>query len=189
MGYLFVVAMTEATSARTYFLMGRTVEASIITSDCVAKVLLIFLEGRKKLLIPEAHSKAPEDLAGPISQAFFLWLNNLFLAGYQRAFVSADLGRISSPLYTKSIVPRFEHLVKGDIGKLPAPECPNSRLEKKVAADYGSLISTFWQSLRISDIQVLGPICARASGSKIGSNGLHFCAIVSGHSLAELLGL
>lgn len=117
-GYLFVIAITEATRARTYFLMSRTVEAAIVTSDCILKVLLISLEGRKKLLIPEAGSKAPEDLAGPISQALFLWLNNLFLAGYQRAFVSADLERISSPLYTKSIFPRFARLVKGDIGKL-----------------------------------------------------------------------
>lgn len=117
MAYLFVVILTEATRARTYFLMGRTVDAAIVASDCITKVLLFSLEGRKKFLMPQADSKGPEDRAGPISQALFLWLNQLFFAGYKRAFIDADLERISSPLYTKSIFSRFKQLAKGDIGK------------------------------------------------------------------------
>lgn len=123
MAYLFIVILTEATRARTYFLMGRTVDAAIVTSGCVTKVLLFALEGRKKLLISQADSKGPEDLAGPISQALFLWLNHLFLAGYKRGFVGADLERISSPLYTKSIFPRFKRLAMGDIGKSLTLQC------------------------------------------------------------------
>ncbi|KAJ4417724.1 hypothetical protein N0V82_005998 [Gnomoniopsis sp. IMI 355080] len=115
MAYLFIVVLTEATRARTYFSMGRTVDAAIVASDCVTKVLLFVLEGRKKSLMPQAGSKGSEDLAGPISQALFLWLNRLFLAGYKGAFIGADLERISSPLYTKSIFPRFKRLARGGI--------------------------------------------------------------------------
>ena len=101
--------------------MGWTVDAAIVTSDCITKALLFVLEGRKRSLIPQADRKGPEDLAGPVSRAFFLWLNHLFVAGYKRAFIGADLERISSPLYTKSISPMFGRLAKGDIGSFLTP--------------------------------------------------------------------
>ncbi|EQB48595.1 ABC transporter [Colletotrichum gloeosporioides Cg-14] len=69
----------------------------------------------KKALRVDFDIKAPEDLAGPISQTFFLWLNSLFLTGYKRAFTTTDLGMISSPLYAKSILAKFSNIANGHI--------------------------------------------------------------------------
>ncbi|KAK2026621.1 hypothetical protein LX32DRAFT_729954 [Colletotrichum zoysiae] len=100
MAYLFIAILTEIARARTYFLMGQTAGAAITTTDCIVKVLLAVLEGQKEVLNTYSDIKGPEDLAGPISQSFFLWLNSLFLTGYRRAFTARDLSMISSPLYT-----------------------------------------------------------------------------------------
>lgn len=90
--------------------MDQTVDAAITTSAGFMKLLLFALEGQKKVLNTEPDSKALEDQAGPISQTFFLWLNSLFLTGYKRAFITTDLGMISSPFYTKRIFPRFSRI-------------------------------------------------------------------------------
>ncbi|KAK1570181.1 canalicular multispecific organic anion transporter 1 [Colletotrichum navitas] len=117
MAYLFTAILTEVARARTYFLMGQTVGAAITTTDCLVKVLLAVLEGKKKVLDRYSDSKGPEDLAGPISQSFLLWLNSLFLTGYRRAFTARDMGMISSPLYTHSILYRFRSVAKGHIAR------------------------------------------------------------------------
>ncbi|KAK1969081.1 canalicular multispecific organic anion transporter 1 [Colletotrichum sublineola] len=117
MGYLFIAILTEIARARTYFLMGQTAGAAITATDCLVKVLLAVLEGQKKVLKMDSDSKGPEDLAGPISQSFFLWLNNLFLTGYRRTFTARDLGMISSPLYTHSILHRFRSVAEGHIAR------------------------------------------------------------------------
>ncbi|KAK2009232.1 hypothetical protein LZ32DRAFT_538317, partial [Colletotrichum eremochloae] len=78
MAYLFIVVLTKAARARTYFLMGQTVSAAITITNCLVKTVLAVLEGQKKVLNMHSDSKGPEDLAGPISQSFFLWLNSLF---------------------------------------------------------------------------------------------------------------
>ncbi|KAK2037259.1 canalicular multispecific organic anion transporter 1 [Colletotrichum somersetense] len=116
MAYLFIAILTEIARARTYFLMGQIAAAAITTTDCLVKVLLAVLEGQKKVLDMYSDSKGPEDLAGPISQSFFLWLNSLFLTGYRRTFAARDLGMISSPLYTHSIFHRFESVAKARSG-------------------------------------------------------------------------
>lgn len=118
MAYLFIAILTEVARVRTYFLMGQTGGAAITITDCFVKLLLSVLEGQKKVLNIYLDEKGPEDLAGPISHSFLLWLNSLFITGYRRAFTTKDLSMISSPLYTDSIHHRFRSVAEGHIGKL-----------------------------------------------------------------------
>lgn len=115
MAYLFIAILFGATRARSYYLMSNMTDAAIITAQCVAALSLFALESSKKTLEADPRSKAPEDLAGPISSTFFLWLNRLISVGYKRSFTAEDLGIIGIPLYTASVGPRFARIVNGNI--------------------------------------------------------------------------
>lgn len=177
--YLFVVILTEATRARTYYLEDQNVIAAITTLNCAIKLTLLILECQKKALSVDFDSKAPEDLAGPISQTFFLWLNSLFLTGYKRAFTTTDLGMISSPLYAKSILAKFSNIANGHIGKAFLVTYPKFVTSLNID-------SLFRQRLRPPNIHFPGILRARTSDSKTGSDRLHIFAVFPGHSFAEI---
>lgn len=119
LAYLFVTVLFEVAKSRTYWLMPDQPTAGMATANCVVTALLFSLEAMNKtsLLLDDSVEMSSEELSGPISKSFFLWLNGLFHTGYKRSLASADLTPIDGLLYSESISDRFKPLISNNQGK------------------------------------------------------------------------
>lgn len=117
LAYLFFTVLFSAVRARTYWLMPQPALAAILTADCAVKTLAFCLEAKNKSHLSLGSEKpSSEESAGPISKAFFFWLNSLFFIGFKRSFQPADVGPIDKKLYADSLRTRFAPIVNGVSG-------------------------------------------------------------------------
>ncbi|XWW92149.1 hypothetical protein V2A60_000071 [Cordyceps javanica] len=114
LAYLVFTALFGAVRARTYWLMPQPALAAILTADCAVKTLAFCLEAKNKSHLSLGSEKSSsEESAGPISKAFFFWLNSLFVIGFKRSFQPADVGPIDKKLYADSLREKFAPIVNG----------------------------------------------------------------------------
>ncbi|KAM3522971.1 hypothetical protein NHJ13051_005364 [Beauveria bassiana] len=120
LAYLFFTVLFGVVRARTYWLMPQSALAAILTADCAVKTLAFCLEAKNKSHLSLSSEKtSSEESAGPISKAFFFWLNSLFFIGFKRSFQPADVGPIDKELYADSLREKFAPIVNGTIVDSP----------------------------------------------------------------------
>ncbi|KAM3454998.1 hypothetical protein NHJ6243_008687 [Beauveria neobassiana] len=120
LAYLFFTVLSSVVRARTYWLMPQSALAAILTADCAVKTLAFCLEAKNKSHLSLSSKKtSSEESAGPISKAFFFWLNSLFFIGFKRSLQPADVGPIDKELYADSLINRFAPIVDGTVVDSP----------------------------------------------------------------------
>ena len=112
--YLFVTILFDVVVTRTLWLASRNLAeltfTRLFTSGLAVKVVMLLLESAQKtrwLVSWDVKEHSPEETAGVFGLGAFLWLNRLFLAGYQKVLTMDDLfpldhGMISEKLYAEA---------------------------------------------------------------------------------------
>ncbi|KYK55948.1 hypothetical protein DCS_07913 [Drechmeria coniospora] len=117
--YLFMTILFDLARCRTRFIMSETSLATILTADCVIKLVSFALEARGKAstFLASQAEKSVEQRAGPISRTFFFWLISMFKTGYSRSFSVADMGPIDEVLYSEKLSAMFQPLTQAPQGR------------------------------------------------------------------------
>lgn len=95
MGYLLLTLLLDAAQSRTLYLSSAVstelAYSNVFTAAVAVKAVLLLLESQHKSKWVDWDRKehSPEETSGIFSLSVFLWLNRLFLAGYQK-FLSID---------------------------------------------------------------------------------------------------
>ncbi|ODA76640.1 hypothetical protein RJ55_07911 [Drechmeria coniospora] len=119
--YLFMTILFDLARCRTRFIMSETSLATILTADCVIKLVSFALEARGKAssFLASQAEKSVEQRAGPISRTFFFWLISMFKTGYSRSFSVADMGPIDEVLYSEKLSAMFQPLTQAPQARTP----------------------------------------------------------------------
>lgn len=99
--------------ARTHWLLNPHGSiASITIAEVIVLVGLIMLENcnKQKDLANKSQQLSAEESAGFLSRSLFIWLNQLFWAGYRRTLTAADLEPIDHVLRSSLLALDFEDL-------------------------------------------------------------------------------
>lgn len=103
--YLGLSTILDLPRVRTIFFisMSRTVAATLLAALLV-KLLLFTIElyEKRAYLQPDFRDEAPEGLASVYNRALFLWLNRLFIRGYNTLLTINTLIAIDSHLTSAS---------------------------------------------------------------------------------------
>lgn len=111
--YLFLTILFDITQTRTLWLASTSTDDYMITGITTAalgsKLLIALLESQPKTrwsdLDREKHS--PEEAMGIYGLGAFIWLNNLFFAGYRKVLTMDDIYPLDSRMSSESLEERL----------------------------------------------------------------------------------
>ncbi|KAL6714215.1 hypothetical protein ACLMJK_008710 [Lecanora helva] len=109
--WLFITLLFDIAHTRTLWLQGyHSTIAGLLTASVVIKALLVVVEGIEKrtILRDRWRTATPEETAGFYNQAFFWWLNPLFLKGYSKSLELEELYTLDKHLSTDYLYPRVK---------------------------------------------------------------------------------
>lgn len=111
--YLFLTILFDITQTRTLWMASTSVEELMIirvtTTALALIILLALLESQQKTrwsdLDRQQHS--PEESTGIYGLGAFIWLNNLFFAGYRQVLTMDDIYPLDSRMSAEGLEERF----------------------------------------------------------------------------------
>ncbi|KAI8623501.1 ABC transporter [Xylariaceae sp. FL1651] len=102
--FLFITVLFDIVQVRTRWLIynnfGQIVLARLYTAEVAVKFTLLILESQKK---KTTLGRSPEETAGPLSLATYMWLNSLFLKGYRNVLSLADLPSLEKRILSENL--------------------------------------------------------------------------------------
>lgn len=98
--YLCITILLNLATARTLWLMKNAAAVSILYTVTLAvkMVCLVFESLEKHRLLIHPSDYGPEELAGPLSRTFFIWVLSLFRAGYAALLTIPQLLPLSADM-------------------------------------------------------------------------------------------
>ncbi|KAK1835744.1 P-loop containing nucleoside triphosphate hydrolase protein [Podospora conica] len=124
--YLFLTLLFDIIVTRTLWLASRSLYeltfTRLFTCSLAIKVVMLLFESAQKtrwLISWDVKAHSPEETAGVFGLGAFVWLNRLFLAGYQKVLTMDDLfpldhGMISEKLHAEATQYLHPESFRGD---------------------------------------------------------------------------
>ncbi|KJK82405.1 Multidrug resistance-associated protein [Metarhizium anisopliae BRIP 53293] len=91
--YFGITCLLDMARVRTAFMFLNSLAVSFVLLLCLVVKALLFLaevSEKRHLLKPEWKDVGPEETAGIVNRAFFIWLNNTFIKGF-RTLLTVDV--------------------------------------------------------------------------------------------------
>ena len=121
--YLLVTILFDITQIRTLWLASTDFNditfSRLFTTTVIAKAALLLLESqhKSKWIQLDIKEHSPEEFSGMFGLGAFVWLNQIFLAGYRKVLTLDDLFPLDQSMATEGLQLRLLEYMRGSSSK------------------------------------------------------------------------